>query len=78
MKRSLLKFIRWYQHSSNYKNAVLKNLYLTDGVCRFRPTCSQYTYEAIDKYGTIKGILLGTRRILKCHPWSKGGKDPVK
>lgn len=46
--------------------------------CRFYPTCSQYTLEAIQKYGAIKGIFMGMKRILRCHPWSKGGYDPVK
>ena len=45
--------------------------------CRFYPTCSQYTYEAIEKYGLIKGIYLGTKRILKCNPFHPGGTDPV-
>lgn len=45
--------------------------------CRFYPTCSQYAYEAISKYGAIKGGYLSIRRILKCHPFHKGGFDPV-
>jgi hypothetical protein len=45
--------------------------------CRFYPSCSHYTYDAIDKHGTIKGTWLGALRILKCHPFSKGGVDPV-
>ena len=43
--------------------------------CRFYPTCSEYTKQAIDKYGIIKGIFKGIKRILKCHPFHKGGID---
>lgn len=45
--------------------------------CRFTPTCSQYAYEAVSKYGPIKGTYLAVRRLLKCHPFHKGGYDPV-
>lgn len=45
--------------------------------CRFYPTCSEHTHEAIQKHGLIKGILLGTKRLLKCHPFHSGGVDPV-
>ena len=46
--------------------------------CRFLPTCSEYTKEAIIKFGLIKGISLGLKRIIKCHPWGKSGHDPIK
>ena len=46
--------------------------------CRFTPSCSQYTIEAISKYGLLKGSLMGAWRVLRCHPFSKGGWDPVK
>lgn len=45
--------------------------------CRFYPTCSQYALNAIEHYGVFKGLFFTCRRILKCHPWSCGGYDPV-
>ncbi|WP_306530741.1 membrane protein insertion efficiency factor YidD, partial [Anaerotignum lactatifermentans] len=45
--------------------------------CRFTPTCSRYAYEAIQKYGALKGGYLAVRRLLKCHPFHEGGYDPV-
>ena len=45
--------------------------------CRFTPTCSEYALEAFQKYGTLKGLYLSVRRILRCHPFSRGGYDPV-
>lgn len=46
--------------------------------CKYYPTCSEYTRQAVDKYGIIKGSLLGIIRILKCNPFSKGGVDLLK
>ncbi|QEK13533.1 membrane protein insertion efficiency factor YidD [Crassaminicella thermophila] len=46
--------------------------------CRFYPTCSQYTLQALEKYGAIKGIYISIKRILKCHPFHSGGYDPLK
>lgn len=45
--------------------------------CRFSPSCSNYAYEAIGKYGFFKGVFLGAKRLLKCHPLHPGGFDPV-
>lgn len=50
---------------------------LTPATCRFEPTCSHYSAEAIQKHGVFKGIWLSIKRISKCHPWGKSGYDPV-
>ncbi|MDR3277439.1 MAG: membrane protein insertion efficiency factor YidD [Oscillospiraceae bacterium] len=50
---------------------------LSPSACRFRPTCSAYALEALEKYGAVKGSYLAVRRLLKCHPLHRGGYDPV-
>lgn len=53
--------------------------YISKGYnCRFVPSCADYTYEAVEKYGVLKGLYLGFRRILRCHPWGGSGIDLVK
>ena len=46
--------------------------------CRYLPTCSEYSIEALETYGFIKGIYISLKRILSCHPWGNGGYDPLK
>ncbi len=46
-------------------------------VCRFYPSCSQYTFEALEKYGLSRGMLMGVKRLLRCHPFNAGGYNPV-
>ncbi len=50
---------------------------LLPATCRYQPTCSHYMVEALKKHGVIKGLFLGTKRIVSCHPWGGSGYDPV-
>ena len=68
MKKAAVLAIRFYQ-------LVLSPV--LGRQCRFYPSCSAYTREAIEKYGLVKGISLGGRRLLKCHPFHPGGVDTV-
>jgi len=75
MKRLALIMIRLYQKTLSLDHGWLGR-FSSVGACRFTPTCSEYTYQAIDKYGLIKGVVKGAWRICRCHPFSKGGYDP--
>lgn len=68
MKKLFLGIIRFYQKKISP---------LTPPKCKYYPTCSQYGYEAIERFGVIKGSALALWRILRCNPFSKGGYDPV-
>jgi putative membrane protein insertion efficiency factor len=68
LQNLVLLVIRFYQRAvSPYLGAN----------CRYYPTCSVYTYEAVQKYGAFRGLILGIKRILRCHPYHAGGYDPV-
>jgi uncharacterized protein len=68
LKKPFILLIRIYQ-------ATLSPLLGAN--CRHTPTCSQYTVEAIQEWGVIKGIAMGAKRISRCHPWGTSGYDPV-
>ncbi|HEY5556199.1 membrane protein insertion efficiency factor YidD [Acetobacterium sp.] len=68
LKKLLITIIRGYQ---KFLSPFLGNN------CRFNPTCSEYFILAVEKYGVFKGIYLGGKRIVKCHPFNPGGYDPL-
>ncbi len=72
-----IKIIKIYQKTVSFDHGVFRFFY-PYGYCRFRPTCSEYSIQAIKKYGILKGGIKSIKRILRCHPWSKGGYDPLK
>ncbi len=67
-KRLVLKALRFYQ---KYISPAFPPS------CRFTPTCSEYMYQAVEKYGALRGVSLGGARLLRCHPFHPGGYDPV-
>lgn len=67
MRNAFVWLIRAYQRTARFRPPV----------CRFTPSCSEYTAQAILKHGVIKGIGLGAWRILRCNPFNRGGDDPV-
>jgi uncharacterized protein len=77
IKLALIGFIKFYQKTLSFDHGFLK-IFFPYGYCRFRPTCSDYAVQSIEKYGILKGGLKAAWRILRCNPWNKGGYDPVK
>ncbi|WP_100638846.1 membrane protein insertion efficiency factor YidD [Marinobacter salexigens] len=68
MRKLLLLPIRFYQYAISP---------LMASHCRHYPTCSQYALEAVSHHGSLKGLYLSVKRLLRCHPWAEGGYDPV-
>ena len=77
IRKPFLKIIRFYQKTLSPDHGFFKKLFPL-GYCKYNPSCSEYTYQAIEKYGLIKGGSMGAYRILRCNPFSNGGNDPVK
>lgn len=68
MRRFCIGLIRLYQKTARFRPAT----------CRFQPSCSEYTAQAIRRYGVVKGVLMGSWRIVRCNPFNPGGYDPVR
>ena len=68
MKRILTALIRAYRYAISPLSAPS---------CRFHPSCSTYALEAVDRHGAFRGAWLALKRLLRCHPWHRGGYDPV-
>jgi len=77
VKILVLKLIRIYQKTLSFDHGFMRHFF-PNGYCRFHPTCSEYGYQAVEKYGVIKGGFMAIWRILRCNPFNKGGHDPVK
>lgn len=74
-KLFFLKLIKIYQKTLSPDHGIFSSV--TSYGCKFHPTCSEYSYQAIAKYGIIKGGFMGFKRLLRCHPFCRGGYDPI-
>lgn len=72
-----VKILKIYQKTLSFDHGIFKFLY-PNGFCRFRPTCSDYAIEAVEKYGLVKGGFKAVWRVLRCNPFNSGGFDPLK
>lgn len=80
MKNYVLRIIRFYQKSFSFDYGLLGKLFPNTRVCRFSPSCSQYTYESVKKHGVWRGMFLGVKRIIRCNTLLTpvtGTYDPV-
>lgn len=76
IKKIFLLSITIYQKTISPDHGVL-SFFTRSSKCRYYPTCSEYCYQSIEKYGAAKGSQLGFKRLARCHPWREGGYDPV-
>jgi putative membrane protein insertion efficiency factor len=69
MQRAILTVLRFYKRWISP---------LLPSACRFQPTCSEYMMEAVSRYGAVRGVWMGLKRLARCHPFHPGGYDPVR
>ena len=72
-----INLIKVYQKTLSFDHSPFK-IFFPHGYCRFYPSCSEYSIQALEKYGLISGGIKSMWRVLRCNPWNKGGYDPVK
>jgi uncharacterized protein len=78
MKKGVLWVLTGYQIIFSPDTGIFAKGGVVRPTCVFYPTCSEYTKQSVEKYGTVQGLFRGFRRILRCHPWQKEHNDPVR
>lgn len=76
IRAGVLWGIRIYQRTFSIDHGLLRFVY-PGGACKFYPSCSEYGYRAVERFGVVRGSWLALRRVLRCHPWSHGGVDEI-
>jgi len=78
MRAALIIILRLYQRTLSPNHGILRQIASSHGYgCRYYPTCSEYMRQGIEKYGCLKGIFLGIKRLSRCTPLHEGGHDPL-
>jgi len=77
IKKIFIFLIKAYQKTISPDHGIIGKSFFPGGACKYHPTCSQYSIDAISKHGIIKGAWLSAKRISRCNPFSKGGHDSI-
>jgi uncharacterized protein len=78
MRKIILWIIRIYQKTLSLDHGLLGKVFPNLRGCKFTPTCSEYTYSSVEKYGVFKGLVMGSKRVARCNPGAMAGQyDPV-
>ena len=77
MRAAVLLLIRGYQKTVSPDHSALGKKLYKHGYCMYTPSCSEYTYRAVNRYGAVRGLLKGGWRVLRCNPFARGGDDPL-